>query len=112
MSPDSYTKFMEGFNPADGTNSNYDTKPELWDWWAPKVTSRINGRFIYGMVETRVKAPKGYGGRAAPPVARHPSPFTLHPSPFTLTPTLIIGVQRRGGALLGDERVRADQRWR
>ena len=87
MSPDSYTEFMEGFNPADGTNSNYDTKPELWDWWAPKVTSCINGRFIYGMVETRVKAPKGYGGRAAPPVARHPSPATHRPPPIPRHPS-------------------------
>ena len=55
----SHKEFMAGWNGT--TNTNYDTLPELWEWKAPKVTSRLNGRFQYGYVEVRLKAPKGYG---------------------------------------------------
>lgn len=59
MSAKSYAEFMKGWN---GTfNSNWDTLPELWDWEAPKVSSRLNARFQYGIVDVRLKAPKGYG---------------------------------------------------
>ena len=61
MAEESYAEFMEGFDPATGLNRNYDTEPELWDWKAPKVTSRLHGRFQYGLVEVSLKAPKGYG---------------------------------------------------
>ena len=61
MAAESYVEFMKGFDPATGLNSNYDTEPELWDWKAPKVTSRLHGRFQYGLVEVSLKAPKGYG---------------------------------------------------
>jgi len=59
MAPEDMKVFMEGWN---GTyNSNYKSDVSLWTWHAPKVTSRLNGRFQYGMIETRLKAPKGYG---------------------------------------------------
>jgi hypothetical protein len=59
MAPEDVPRWMEGWN---GTwNSNYKSDVSLWTWHAPKVTSRLNGRFQYGMIETRIKAPKGYG---------------------------------------------------
>lgn len=59
LAPDDEKRFMEGWN---GTyNSNWESDVGLWSWHAPKVTTRLNGRFLYGMVETRIKAPKGYG---------------------------------------------------
>lgn len=59
MAPEDEKVFMEGWN---GTyNSNYKSDVSLWSWHAPKVTTRLNGRFQYGMIETRIKAPKGYG---------------------------------------------------
>ena len=59
MAPDDYELFMQGWN---GTwNTNYKSDVSLWTWHAPKVTSRVQGRFQYGMIETRIKAPKGYG---------------------------------------------------
>jgi len=59
MDPVDEKLFMQGWN---GTwNSNYRSDVSKWQWHAPKVTSRINGRFMYGMIETRLKAPKGYG---------------------------------------------------
>jgi len=59
MDPVDEKKFMAGWN---GTwNTNYRSDVSLWTWHAPKVTSRLNGRFQYGMIETRLKAPKGYG---------------------------------------------------
>jgi len=60
MSEASFDKFHAA-HQADGSNPNYDTLPELWEWKAPKVTSRLEGRFQYGTVEVRLKAPKGYG---------------------------------------------------
>jgi len=59
MAPEDEAKFMEGWN---GTyNTNWGSDVSLWTWHAPKVTSREKGRFQYGMIETRIKAPKGYG---------------------------------------------------
>ena len=59
MAPEDYKIFMQGWN---GTwNANYRSDVSLWTWHAPKVTTRLNGRFQYGMIETRIKAPKGYG---------------------------------------------------
>ena len=59
MAPEDYKIFMQGWN---GTwNANYRSDVSLWTWHAPKVTTRMNGRFQYGMIETRIKAPKGYG---------------------------------------------------
>ena len=59
MAPEDEKRFMQGWN---GTwNSNYKSDVGLWAWHAPKVTSRLNGRFQYGRIETRLKAPKGYG---------------------------------------------------
>jgi len=59
LAPEDETRFMRGWN---GTwNKNYGSDVSLWSWHAPKVTSRVNGRFQYGFVETRIKAPKGYG---------------------------------------------------
>jgi len=59
MDPADEKIFMEGWN---GTwNSNYGSDVSKWTWRAPKITSRLNGRFQYGLVETRIKAPKGYG---------------------------------------------------
>ena len=61
MTPETYKEFLKGRSADGKSNSNYDTLPEQWGWAAPKVTSRLNGRFQYGMVEVRLKAPKGYG---------------------------------------------------
>jgi len=59
LAPESEKEFMKGWN---GTyNTNWGSDVSLWSWHAPKVTSRRNGRFQYGMIETRIKAPKGYG---------------------------------------------------
>ena len=59
MAPEDEKLFMQGWN---GTwNSNYGSDVSLWSWHAPKVTSRLNARFQYGLIETRIKAPKGYG---------------------------------------------------
>jgi hypothetical protein len=59
MAPADEALFMEGWN---GTyNTNWGSDVSLWTWHAPKVTSRVNGRFQYGLIETRLKAPKGYG---------------------------------------------------
>jgi len=59
MDPVDEKIFMQGWN---GTwNTNWGSDVSLWSWHAPKVTSRLNGRFQYGMIETRIKAPKGYG---------------------------------------------------
>jgi len=59
MAPEDEKVFMEGWN---GTyNTNYKSDVSLWTWHAPKVTTRLNGRFQYGRIETRIKAPKGYG---------------------------------------------------
>ena len=59
MAPEDNKKFMKGWN---GTwNSNWGSDVSLWSWHAPKVTTRLNGRFQYGLIETRLKAPKGYG---------------------------------------------------
>jgi len=59
MDPVDEVEFMKGWN---GTyNTNYGSDVSKWTWRAPKVTSRMNGRFQYGMIETRIKAPKGYG---------------------------------------------------
>jgi len=59
MAPEDDKIFMQGWN---GTyNTNWGSDVSLWSWHAPKVTSRVNGRFQYGLIETRIKAPKGYG---------------------------------------------------
>jgi len=59
MDPVDEKKFMKGWN---GTyNTNWGSDVSKWTWHAPKVTSRVNGRFQYGLIETRIKAPKGYG---------------------------------------------------
>ena len=59
MAPEDEKLFMKGWN---GTyNTNWGSDVSLWSWHAPKVTSRLNGRFQYGLIETRLKAPKGYG---------------------------------------------------
>ena len=43
MAPEDKKIFMKGWN---GTyNTNYKSDVSLWSWHAPKVTSRINGRF-------------------------------------------------------------------
>lgn len=63
MSPKDEKRFMEGWN---GTyNTNWGSDVSLWDWHAPKVTSRVNGRFQYGRIETRLKAPKGCSAGSA-----------------------------------------------
>jgi len=59
MAPEDEVEFMKGWN---GTwNTNWGSDVSKWTWHAPKVTSRMNGRFQYGWVETSIKAPKGYG---------------------------------------------------
>ena len=59
MAPEDNKEFMKGWN---GTwNTNWGSKVSKWSWHAPKVTTRLNGRFQYGLIETRLKAPKGYG---------------------------------------------------
>lgn len=59
MAPEDEKVFMQGWN---GTwNTNWGSDVSKWTWHAPKVTSRLNGRFQYGWVETSIKAPKGYG---------------------------------------------------
>lgn len=59
MAPEDEVNFMKGWN---GTwNTNWGSDVSLWGWHAPKVTSRLNGRFQYGLIETRIKSPKGYG---------------------------------------------------
>jgi len=59
MEAEDEKRFMKGWN---GTyNSNWGSDVSNWTWHAPKVTSRVNGRFQYGLIETRIKAPKGYG---------------------------------------------------
>jgi len=59
MDPADKKIFDQGWNGTD--NVNWGSDVSLWSWHAPKVTSRLNGRFQYGMIETRIKAPKGYG---------------------------------------------------
>ncbi|KAL3916178.1 MAG: hypothetical protein SGPRY_006932 [Prymnesium sp.] len=59
MDPADEAIFMQGWNGS--WNTNYGSDVSKWSWRAPKVTSRLNGRFQYGLIETRIKAPKGYG---------------------------------------------------
>ena len=48
MAPEDHKKFMKGWN---GTwNTNYGSDVSLWSWHAPKVTTRLNGRFQYGRI--------------------------------------------------------------
>jgi hypothetical protein len=59
MAPEDEKVFQKGWN---GTwNTNWGSDVSLWSWHAPKVTSRLNARFQYGLIETSIKAPKGYG---------------------------------------------------